>query len=70
MSSFDSSTPKDYRMKADEGFLGKIMNEQRTIYIEDAENDPVIMNPYLKQAKIKSLLRNPSNCKRKNHRYC
>ena len=48
-----------FRIKATEGLLAKLATERRTVYIRDAEHDPLIVNPHIKRSGAKSLLGTP-----------
>jgi phosphoserine phosphatase RsbU/P len=48
-----------FRVKAGSGLSGKIATEQRTVYVADAEYDPLLISPYLKREGVKSLLGTP-----------
>ena len=48
-----------FRIRVGEGFAGKILQEKRTIYIRDAEHDPLVTDPHIKRAGIRSLLGTP-----------
>ncbi len=48
-----------FRVKINEGFVGRVAAEQRTIYVEDAETNPLVVSPYLKRAGVRSLLGTP-----------
>ena len=48
-----------FRLLVGEGFAGKILQERRTIYVRDAEHDPLIADSHIKRAGIRSLLGTP-----------
>ena len=48
-----------FRIPVGEGFAGKILQEQRTMYVRDAEHDPLVTDPHIKRAGIRSLLGTP-----------
>lgn len=48
-----------FRIAVGEGFAGKIFQERRTMYIRDAEHDPLVTDPHIKRAGISSLLGTP-----------
>jgi len=51
--------PPNFRTDVRQGFEGRIYAERRTAYVEDAEHDPLVTDPYLKRAGVKSLLGTP-----------
>ena len=48
-----------FRITVGEGFAGKILQERRTMYMRDAENEPLVTDPHIKRANIRSLLGTP-----------
>jgi PAS domain S-box-containing protein len=48
-----------FRIPVGKGFAGKILQERRTMYIRDAEHDPLVTDPHVKRAGIRSLLGTP-----------
>ena len=48
-----------FRIPVGKGFAGKILQERRTMYIRDAEHDPLVTDPHIKRAGIRSLLGTP-----------
>ncbi|MCE5200181.1 PAS domain S-box protein, partial [bacterium] len=47
------------RVKISDGFIGRINRERRTVYICDAQSEPSIANPHIKESGVRSLLGTP-----------
>lgn len=48
-----------FRVPAEEGFAGKILRERRTVYVRDVQHDPLVVNPHVKRAGVRSILGTP-----------
>lgn len=45
-----------FRLSATECLAGKILSSGRTVYVSDAQNDPLVTSPHVKRAGVRSLL--------------
>jgi PAS domain S-box-containing protein len=45
-----------YSMPVGKGFAGKIVQTRKPLYVEDAQTDPIVLSPFVKEKGVRSML--------------